>query len=172
DFQAQGIVDSLGTRYQLFTAANAKAGQQVSLQLTGLPEAGEKSYLDARAVMILAATLGLISTKASLGATRMESADSADCDELLRALLALERAHKAGKVSDKDFQRQDRALRLRLRATLGHEQAAMRSGASGVGVASAESDPEAAASVMETPDESAAQAAQEATTEQSGGGRL
>jgi len=193
DFQAQGIVDSLGTRYQLFTAANAKAGQQVSLQLTGLPEAGEKSYLDARAVMILAAilgllallilalylrrgnlaaTIGLISTKASLGATRMESADSADCDELLRALLALERAHKAGKVSDKDFQRQDRALRLRLRATLGHEQAAMRSGASGVGVASAESDPEAAANVMETPDESAAQAAQEATTEQSGGGRL
>jgi hypothetical protein len=189
DFQAQGIVDSLGTRYQLFTA-NAKAGQQVSLQLTGLPEAGEKGYLDARAVMILAAILGLLAllilalylrrgnlaaavglipAKASASAARMELADSADRDVLLREILALERAHKAGNVSDKDFQQQDRALRLRMRATLGHEQAAILSGASVVGAASAESALEAAASVMETSEESAAQ---EAATEQSSGGRL
>lgn len=193
DFRAQGIVDSLGARYQLFTAANAKAGQQVSLQLTGLPEAGEKSYLDARAVMILAAILGLlallilalylrrgnlaaavglISAKTSASAARVESVDAADRDGLLREILALERAHKTGNVSDGDFQQQDRVLRLRLRTMLGHEQAAIQSGTSGVGAARAESAPEAAAGMMETSEESAAQAAQKAATEQSSGGRL
>ncbi|HEU5349494.1 MAG TPA: hypothetical protein VFU63_12860, partial [Ktedonobacterales bacterium] len=45
DFQAQGVIDSLGTRYQLFTVANAAAGRQVSIEVTGLPRAGEESNL-------------------------------------------------------------------------------------------------------------------------------
>lgn len=185
DFAAQGIVDSLGTRYQLFTAANAKADQQVSLQLTGLPEAGEKSYLDARAVVILAAILGLLallllalylkrgnlaaafhlipaSSQANAAAKGLQVTDGADRDQLLRELLTLERAHKAGKLPDTDFQRQDRALRLRLRETLTYEQASAPS--SGVRA------PETAQPDMaELPEDSAAQ---EAATEQSSGGRL
>src|SRR5262249_12098107 len=60
DFQAQGLIDGLGSRYQLLTVANMTAGKQVALRLTGLPQAGEKSYLDARALTILAAILALV----------------------------------------------------------------------------------------------------------------
>lgn len=193
DFAAQGIVDSLGTRYQLFTVANAKADQQVSLQLTGLPEAGEKSYLDARAVMILAAILGLLallflalylkrgnlavafrlipaSSPASAGTIESQATTGADRDQLLRELLALERTHKAGKLSDTDFQRQERALRLRLREAMASEQAPAPSSASDVGGASAATVPETSQpDVAELP---AGSTAQEAATEQSGGGRL
>ena len=199
DFAAQGLIDSLGTRYQLFTVANAKAGQQVSLQLTGLPEAGEKSALNARALMILAGILGLLallslalylrrgdlaaalglvpatSTIRSAQATRGPAAD-ADADEhgqLLRELLALERAHRTGKLSDKEFRQQDRALRATLRAALASAQALTTSRSCGVG---AESRGEAtSAGATDGADVAAipgAPAAQQATSEQGSGGRL
>lgn len=190
DFAAQGIADSLGTRYQLFTAADMKADQQVSLRLTGLPQAGEKGNLHASAVMILAAILGLLALlilalylrrgdlaaafgllPAPTSAAHPEPAtaimrDSDEHERLLRELLAVERAHNAGTVSDAEYRQQDRSLRLRLRETLAREYPSAQTPANAT---SAESVPEALLPDQLGQPEGAA--AQEAASEQSSGGR-
>lgn len=199
DFAAQGLIDSLGTRYQLFTADNAMAGQQVSLQLTGLPEAGEKTTLDARAVMILAAILGLLAllilalylrrgnlavalslipapTSTSTPSPTMRGAapnpDSEERERLLRDVLALERAHTAGKLTEADFRQRDRTLRLQLRELLANERtpAPAATSAAGPQIVSEAARPDVPESpvVAEAPD---VVVAQEAATEQSSGGR-
>jgi hypothetical protein len=157
DFQAQGMIDSLGSRYQLYTVASAAAGKQISLELSGLPKAGETSNLSASALTILAAILALLallalvlylwrgdrlaaalglvprqtqvnssrapaSTLASTGVSK--DVGASERDQLLRELLALERGHTTGVVSDEDFRKHNRALRLRLREVLASEQAA------------------------------------------------
>ncbi|MGE5333888.1 MAG: hypothetical protein ACM3N4_04245 [Nitrososphaerota archaeon] len=146
DFQAQGLIDSLGTRYQLFTVATATAGRQVSLQVTGLPKAGEQSNLDARALAIFAAMLALLALLAlgvyvrrggfapALGLSPASSraddlpatsqavgATDAEVEErnrLLSELLIAERAHSAGTLSDAAYRQRDRELRRRLRDLL------------------------------------------------------
>lgn len=148
DFAAKGLVDSLGSRYQLFSAANTTAGREVSVQVTGLPEAGEKSNLDARALTILAAILALLALlvllfylrrgniAAALGLIAPQhiagdktpaagdvarSTDPGERERLLHELLTLERSHAAGSVTDIEFQQRGRELRLRLRAVLASE---------------------------------------------------
>ena len=204
DFAAQGLIDSLGTRYQLFTAANAKAGEQVSLQLTGLPAAGEKNTLDARAVMILAAILGLLAllilalylrrgnlavtlglipapTSTSTPPPTMHEAslrpdgDERERERLLREVLALERAHTTGKLTDVEFRQQDRALRLQLRELLANERVVAPTATSADGPQivpeSAQPDVAEAPEAPEAAEASDLPVAQEATTEPSSGGR-
>jgi hypothetical protein len=146
DMQARGIVDSLGARYQVLTVANVLVARQVALQVTGLPQAGEKSYLDARALGIVAAFLallallvfivylqrgsiapaiGLIPRQAlvSMPSAREDTAasDAAEREQLLHALLTLEQAHGAGKIREARFRQQDRELRSRLRELVSAE---------------------------------------------------
>lgn len=188
DFQAQGIVNSLGSNYQVFTVANTKAGGQVALQLTGLTQAGEKSYLDAHVLTILAAILALLALLAlllylrrgnlapALGlapaiawqpvdeSTRrpveVDGNTDGERERLLRELLALERSHAVGSVSDSVFRQTDRVLRLRLRELLTDHQ----SNTQAVDTASEEVTADV------TADE--AVSARETAREQSSGGRL
>lgn len=190
DFQARGIVDNLGARYQVFTVANAPVASQVVLHLTALPQAGEKSYLDARALSIFAAVLALLALLVlvvylrrgnlapALGlippqspGTHLLSAnedattsDAAEHQRLLNALLTLEQAHGAGKFTDAHFRQQDRELRSRLRALMSID----RSSTSLEGDVSG-GDPDAQAA--ETPAPNDAPPAPEAASEQSRGGR-
>lgn len=186
DFQAQGLIDSLGSRYQVFTVASAAAGKQVSLRLTGLPEAGERNNLDARALTIFAAILALLALLAlalyvrrgniasalrlipspSLATGVLASAeagaaaeDTSDVRErLLRELLELERLHATGKISESALRQRDREIRHRLRELLAVEQTSIVS-ASGAGASGVEGvQPEA-------------DGHKEATPEQSSGGR-
>lgn len=150
DFQPQGLIDSLGARYQLFTIADAIAGNNATLQLTDLPQAGEKSYLDTRALTILAAilvllallalvfyvfrgniapALRLIPAPAAANDTSimplgdvMSDGEMGEWEMLLQELLALEHGHTAGKVSDTDYRHRDRVLRQRLREILAYGQ--------------------------------------------------
>lgn len=59
DYSAQGIVDTFGSRYQVFYANDLKSSAQVKLRVWNLPKAGEPSYLDFRGLVILAGALGL-----------------------------------------------------------------------------------------------------------------
>lgn len=190
DFQARGIVDNLGARYQVFTVASASVASQVALHLTGLPQAGEKSYLDARALSIFAAVLALLALlvlvvylrrgnlAAALGlippqapGTPLLSAnadtttsDAAEHERLLNALLTLEQTHGAGKITDAHFRKQDRELRSRLRALMSID----RSSSSLAGdVPGGDTGTQAA----ETPAPNDATPAPEAASEQSRGGR-
>jgi flagellar basal body-associated protein FliL len=183
DFQARGIVDNLGTRYQVFTAANAPVASQVALHLTGLPQAGEKSYLDARALGIFAIVLALLALlvlvvylrRGSLATAvglipsqapekpwfsvpeHVTTNDAAEYERLLKALLTLEQARGAGKITDARIRQQDRDLRSRLRALMSFE----RSGISPAGAVSG-GDTDTRAAEMSAP---------EAASEQSSGGR-
>lgn len=184
DFAAQGVVESLGSRYQVFTAGNVAADKQDSLRLTGLPQAGEKNYLDARALVIfaiilallalaalllylrrgnIAAALGLIpatTPPASGGAVARQSteADKLDAGEqqrLLNEMLSLERAYGAGKLTEVEFKQRDLAIRQQLRAIMASERP--------IGsAASAETEPG---------EQADAETRAEAAPEQSSGGR-
>ncbi len=150
DFAAQGVIESLGSRYQVFTVGNVAADKQDSLRLTGLPEAGEKSYLDARALTIfaiilallalaslllylrrgnIATALGLIpvTTPAGDGAVALLSNESdkfeaGEQQRLLNELLSLESAHAAGKLTEAEIKQRDRAIRQQLRTILASER--------------------------------------------------
>ena len=193
DFVDQGLIDSLGARYQLYTLANAAAGKQNSLQLTNLPQAGEKSYLDAHALAILAAILALLALLAlvfylrrgdiasALGLVPMRmlagqssaashadaavSIEAGERERLLQELLTLERAHSTGTVADKEYRQRERELRLRLRELLASEQA-------DVSLRSVAGESVGTASVpMAEGDTKDVTASQEAASEQSSGGR-
>jgi Carboxypeptidase regulatory-like domain len=60
DFAAQGLVDSVGSRYQLFTVASLGAKAQASLRLTSLPRAGQASNFDPHALLIFAIILAAL----------------------------------------------------------------------------------------------------------------
>lgn len=150
DFAAQGLIDSLGSRYQVFTVGNVAADKQVSLQLTGLTQAGEKNYLEARALTIFAIILALLALAAlllylrrgNIGAVlrlipaakperdvaqtlRSTEADKIEAGEqqlLLNELLSLERAHTAGKLTEAEFRQRDRVIRRQLRDLMGSER--------------------------------------------------
>jgi hypothetical protein len=192
DFQARGIVDNLGARYQVFTVANAPVASQVALHLTGLPQAGEKSYLDARVLSIFAAVLalvallvlvvylrrgnltpalGLIPPQAQAPGTTLLSATedttsraTAEHERLLNALLTLEQARGAGKITDADYRQQDRDLRSRLRALMSIERSSLSPAGD---VAGWVTDTQA----TETPAPKDATPATGAASEQSRGGR-
>jgi hypothetical protein len=193
DFAAQGVVESLGSRYQVFTAGNVAADKQDSLRLTGLLEAGEKSYLDARALTIFALILALLALAALLlylrrgniatalglipattpagdgaGALLSNEANKLDAGEqqrLLNELLSLERAHAAGKLTEAEFKQRDRAIRQRLRAIMASERPTVEAVAK---LAEAEQSARAGDEPVENADD---EAREEAAPEQSSGGR-
>ena len=196
DFAAQGVIESLGSRYQVFTVGNVAADKQDSLRLTGLPQAGEKSYLDARALTIFAIILALLALAAlllylrrgnigaALGlipaprpahdvamAQRLTEADKIEAGEqqrLLNELLLLERAHESGKLTESEFRQRDRALRQELRAILATERPVIATVADMSRAAQARQ----VASASGEPDALADDASrEEAAPEQSGGGR-
>ena len=196
DFAAQGDIESLGSRYQVFTVDNVAADKQNSLRITGLPEAGEKSYLDARALTIFALILALLALAALLFYLRrgniasalgliptatptsdaaavspLTEADKIEVGEqqrLLNELLTLERAHGDGKLTDAEFRERDRAVRQQLRELMASERPA----AAEVANASREAGNEQSASVGDVPHEQSKTATpEEAASEQSSGGR-
>jgi hypothetical protein len=196
DFAAQGVIESLGSRYQLFTVGNVAADKQDSLRITGLPEAGEKSYLDARALAIfalilallalaalllylrrgnIATALGLIpSTKPASAAaapsqlTEANKVEAGEQQRLLNELISLERAQAIGKLSDAEFRQRDRAVRQQLRALLASERSEVVDVAKKNGaVGTGQTD-----GAGDAPDEqSATVMREEAASEQSRGGR-
>ena len=196
DFAAQGVIESVGSRYQVFTVGNVAADKQDSLRLTELPEAGEKSYLDARALTIfaiilallalaalllylrrgnIAAALGLIpaTTPAGDGAVALVSneADKLEADEqqrLLNELLSLERAHAAGKLTEAEVKQRDRAIRHQLRALLASERPKVEALTHANGVAETE---QAASAEDEPGEQTDDEMRAEAAPEQSSGGR-
>lgn len=139
---AQGIVTAFSARYQVFSAASVTRDSQLTVSLYDLPQAGERQYLNATALLWLAAALALVlaalaglyvwrgalgaalGLNPALGATPHTAAyDSNGVDEgerksLLEALLELERRHARGDLSDERFKGEDTALRQRLRALL------------------------------------------------------
>ncbi len=152
DFAAQGQIDSLGSHYQVFAVGNVAADKQVTLQLTGLPQAGEKSYLDARALTFFALILALLALAAllyylrrgnivtALGlipaakpasgvavasqSTETNKIEAGEQQRLLNELLSLERAHAAGKLTEAEFRQRDRAVRQQLRELMASERPA------------------------------------------------
>ena len=196
DFAAQGVIESLGSRYQVFTVGNVAADKQDSLRLTGLPQAGEKSYLDARALTIFALilallalaalllyvrrgdigmALGLIPTARSVddvaGAHHSTDADKIEAGEqqrLLNELLSLERSRESGILTEAEFKQRDRELRQDLRSIMANDRPAIANGADTNRVAEAEQ----VASAGDEPRDLADDARREkAAPKQSGGGR-
>ncbi|HKW23120.1 MAG TPA: hypothetical protein VJO13_17175 [Ktedonobacterales bacterium] len=196
DFAAQGVIESLGSRYQVFTVGNVAADKQDSLRLTGLPEAGEKSYLDARALMIfaiilallalvalllylrrgnIAAALGLIPAAPSAGdgavALLSNEADKFEAGEqqrLLNELLSLECAHADGKLTEAEFKQRDRAIRQQLRTILASERPKVETLTRTNNVAETE---QAASAEHEPGEQTDDETREEAAPEQSSGGR-
>ncbi len=195
DFAAQGDIESLGSRYQVFTVGNVAADKQDSLRLTGLPEAGEKSYLDARALTIFALILALLTLAAllfylrrgniasalGLFPTTTPTSDAAavspltganktevgEQQRLLNELLTLERAHGNGKLTDAEFRERDRAVRQQLREWMASERLAEANVANVSRVAGNEQP----ASVGDVPHEQSENTTrEEAASEQSSGG--
>ena len=193
DFAADGVVNSLGSRYQVFTVTNLAAGKQASLRLTGLPEAGETRYLDTRALTILAAVLALLALAAlllylrrgniavALGlipgeklasdastpqrATTATEIEASERQRLLNEMLELERFHAAGTLSDAAFRQQHQEVRQHLRELMAGELLAVPSKANARNV-SGNAQPIGADSKQ--PD---GVTSEEATSEQSSGGR-
>jgi hypothetical protein len=199
DFAAQGVIESLGSRYQVFTIGNVAADKQDSLRITGLPQAGEKNYLDARALTIFALVLALLALAALLlylrrgnigaalglipinkpasdvaAAAQVTEADKVEAGEqqrLLNELLSLERAHGIGKLTDAEYRQRDRAVRQQLRELLASERSALADAAEkkNGGVGAGI---EQAADAGDEPDEQSATVMREAAApEQSSGGR-
>lgn len=196
DFAAQGVIESLGSRYQVFTVSNVAADKQDALRLTGLPQAGETSYLDARALMIfaiilallalvalvlylrrgnIAAALGLIPVAPSAGdgavALLSSEADKFEAGEqqrLLNELLSLERAHADGKFTEAEFKQRDQAIRQQLRTILASERPKVETLTRTNGVAETG---QAASAEHEPGEQTDDETREETAPEQSSGGR-
>ena len=196
DFAAQGVIESLGSRYQVFTVGNVAADKQDSLRLTGLPEAGEKSYLDTRALIIFAIILALLALVAlllylrrgniatALGlipaalsaadgevALLSNEADKLDAGErqrLLNELLSLERTHADGKLTEAEFKQRDQAIRQQLRTILASERPKVETSTRRNNVAETE---HAASAEHEPGEHTDDETREEAAPEQSSGGR-
>lgn len=196
DFAAQGVIESLGSRYQVFSVGNVTADKQESLRLTGLPQAGEKSYLDARALAIFAIILALLALAAMLlylrrgniaaalglipattptgdGAVALlsnepDKLDVGEQQRLLNELLALERAHASGKLTEAELKQHDRAIRQQLRTLLASERPNVAATTRTNSIA----ETAQVASAEDKPGEQIESAArEEAAPEQSSGGR-
>ncbi len=200
DFAAQGLINSLGSRYQVFAASSVPASKQASLRLTGLPTAGETSYLDARVLTLVAAILGLLALAAlllylrrgdiavALGlipaqiqvrevsvlsqASLSDDIETSERQRLLTELLALERRHEAGELTDEAFRQRDQSLRQRLRELIASE----RSEAAPVNLAAKTAATMSAVTTRVQPasvdsERSDDAAREEAAPEQGGGGR-
>jgi hypothetical protein len=139
---SQGIVTTLGARYQVYTATNLEHDAQVTLSLYDLPQAGERSDLSVSALLWLAGALAtLLALFAGLYVWRgaffpapgaqagvlISAGTDAERKHLLQATLDLERRHARGDVSDDVFKRENAALRQRLRDLLAGEEPARAS---------------------------------------------
>lgn len=143
NYTAQGMVDSFGSRYQVFYVNNLKASAQANLHLWNLPKAGEPSYLDFRGLVILAGILALgtalllflylrrgdlalvfglvpaealqaVKSKGRAGPSNEER--EARRKRLLQDLLDLEQARDEGKLTEALYRRRagDKRRQLRL----------------------------------------------------------
>jgi hypothetical protein len=149
-FKAQGIVNSFGSRYQLYSSTSIATNGQLTLDLYQLPRAGERQDLNTAALYWLAAALlallalliGLYLWRGALGAAlglvpapgaspaSMFAADAGvERKRLLEALLDLERRHARGDLSDERFKREDATARQRLRDLLVGGSDAVEAGA-------------------------------------------
>jgi hypothetical protein len=131
-FTAQGIVTSFGAQYQVYNATNLAASKQATLSLYELPAAGQQTYLNATALLWLAAILAILlaalagfyiwrgAFMAAPAAIITSGASLAEAEHkrtLLQAL-NLERRHARGQISEAEFKRQNATLRQLLRAQL------------------------------------------------------
>jgi hypothetical protein len=196
DFVGQGEVASLGSHFQVFTVANISADKVATLRLTGLPRAGETSYLDARALMIFTLILALLALAAllfylrrgnigtALGiipATRPEDAnavaahvslsakiEAGEHQRLLHEALSLEREFSNHTLTEAEFRKRDRAVRQQLRDLMANERSTSGARPLEPGVPGTEQTASAAGEIGKQT-ESAAPG--EAAPEQSTGGR-
>jgi len=149
-YTAQGIVDTFGSRYQVFYVNNLKAQAQSTLHLWNLPKAGEPSYLDFHALVILAGVLMLtialmlflylkrgdlaivfgLLPKEALEAAWAASGRATDLTDderavrrkrLLQDVLDLEQARNDGKLNEALYRRRSGDKRRQLRLLLADE---------------------------------------------------
>jgi hypothetical protein len=155
-FTAQGLVDTFGSRYQVFYVNKVRPASRPTLHLWNLPEAGEPSYLDFRALVVLGLALALViglllalylrrgdlapvfglvpvpggqapskTPPGGAGTTALSGEErEAERKRLLQELLDFERAHHAGKLSEREYRRREAEARSGLRALLADESAA------------------------------------------------
>ncbi len=146
-YTAQGLVDSFGSRYQVFYANDLKPSTQATLRLWNLPQAGEPSYLNFQALVLLAGVFalaivfllflylrrgdlalvfGLIPADAlpaawaKSGGKRSLSGEAREArrKRLLQDLLDLEQARDAGKLTEALYRRRAGDKRRQLRLLL------------------------------------------------------
>lgn len=145
DFSAKPDVTATGKPYHVVAATGLAASATARMGLSGLPRAGVDPDLTMRQLvplgLLLAALLAALAVlylrrgdlavalnlAPAVRAVRRDhmrpiGAD-AERERLLRALLALERRHAAGGMSDERFARERAALRAQLRAALAEEPA-------------------------------------------------
>ncbi|GEM_PF-866486 len=149
-FQAQGEVIAFSNRYQVFTANTLAVNKRVSINMFELPKAGETSDLDttqltwlaiALAMLIailllfylrsgdLAVALGLVPARTLKAARQAETTAKrldrgqreAERKRLLKRLLALEKAHTTGALTDEEYRQKQAETRAALRSLLADE---------------------------------------------------
>ncbi len=148
-YSAQGIVDTFGSRYQVFYVNDLKSSAQATLRLWNLPKAGEPSYLDFRGLVILAGVLaiaivlllflylrrgdlalvfGLVPAEALQAVSKpkglagfSEEEREARHKRLLQDLLDLEQARDQGKLTEALYRRRAGDKRRQLRLLLADE---------------------------------------------------
>jgi hypothetical protein len=148
NFTAQGLVDSFGSRYQVFYVNNLQSSAQANLHLWNLPKAGEPSYLDFRGLVILAGVLalaialllflylrrgdlalvfGLVPAEALQAAKSKDRINLSNEERetrrkrLLQDLLDLEQARDEGKLTEALYRRRAGDTRRQLRLLLAGE---------------------------------------------------
>jgi hypothetical protein len=144
-FTAKPPVQALGQSYQLLEADGVTPGKTLTMRLWDLPQPGEAPDLDfgqllllgGALALLLALLLGLYMRRGDLAvalrlvpagsAVRAAARQPALADEpdvtrerkrLLKALLALEQRHAAGKITDDEYERERQQTRASLRALL------------------------------------------------------
>jgi hypothetical protein len=162
DFAAKPDVTASGKPYHVVAKAGLAASATAGMGLAGLPRAGVDPDLTMRQLVpvgLLLATLlaalavlylrrGDLAVALNLApavrAVRRDHAPrtgpDAERERLLRALLALEKRHAAGGMSDERFARERAALRAQLRAALAGELADAGAPAAHLASASAPAD--------------------------------
>ncbi|HEX9037211.1 MAG TPA: hypothetical protein VF808_09505 [Ktedonobacterales bacterium] len=167
-FAAQGIVNTFGERYQVYTASNLPHDSQVTLNLYQLPQAGQRLDLNAAGLLWLAGGLaallallaGLYLWRGGLGAVLglvpvagMKHENGApdqhgvERKRLLEQILDVRRRHTRGDLSYAQSARDENVLRGRLRAIL--EETPVAPEAVTPGPATAAALPDAAAGLTE-----------------------
>jgi hypothetical protein len=193
DFVGQQPVEATGQKFHLLTKANVAAGAVAHLRIWGLPQPGESPDLSFGQLVGLGSVLALLlallllvflqrgylartfrllpaAAVANTGSTASEAALGEDeRQRLLRDLLTLEHAYKAGTLRETEFQRRRESVRGQLRGLLAANMNLTASMASSVSTPSAAdvaaARPDTAATDMTPTLDGPAVAAEHAVTE-------